>query len=371
MADSISSTNMGMPIPIVGTTPGPDYGSDNNACFTILDGHDHSAGYGVPINPSGLNINSDLTFAGNNLTAARSVRFQIQSAPLGGASDLGCIYESGVDLYYNDGNGNQVRITQSGGVAGSPGSIASLASPASATYVSANQTFVWQSDANTPANMDGGSVLIRNILANSKALTLSAPAAMGSNYTITLPSLPASQKFMTLDASGNMSAPWAVDNSSIEVSSNTIQVKALGITKPMLAALGQQVSSSCGDFFTTSTSFVDVTNLSVSITTTGRPVMIMIIPDGAGVSYFGISRGASAGDASFKLLRGATTVGIPYLFYDSNGATTGAIVQLPPGALNTVDIPSAGTYTYKLQAKSSVASVTSEVFGCKLLVYEL
>lgn len=222
MSSTVSSTNMGMPVPVVGVESGPAWSIDINACLAILDQHDHTTGNGVAISPSGLNINSDLTMASNNLTALRSVRFTAQGSPLGLAADLGCIYESGVDLYYNDGNGNQVRITQSGGVAGTAGSIGSLTSPASATYVAGSTKFVWQSAANTPANMDNGSVIIRNIVANSKGLTLDPPAAMGSDYTITLPALPASQKIMTLDASGNMTAPYSVDGTTIAISGNVI-----------------------------------------------------------------------------------------------------------------------------------------------------
>jgi hypothetical protein len=83
--------------------------------------------------------------------------------------------------------------------------------------------------------MDGGSFIFRNISANSNGVTLAAPAALASDYNLVLPQLPASTKIMALDSSGNMSAPYAVDNSSIEISSNTIQVKARGISNAMSA----------------------------------------------------------------------------------------------------------------------------------------
>lgn len=237
MSFILDSANMNLPIPVTGQEIGPDYANDINACLMILDGHNHAAGAGVQINPNGINLNSDLPFNVNNATLLRSVRFSPQVAVLAGATDLGCLYEVGVDLYYNDGSGNHVRITQSGGVAGSPGSIAGLASPASATYISGSSTFVWQSAANTPANMDNASVILRNLVANSKGLTLAPPAAMGSDFTITLPSLPISQKIVTLDASGNMGAVYDVDNVTLEVSSSLLQVKDLGISTAKLAAL--------------------------------------------------------------------------------------------------------------------------------------
>ena len=52
-----------------------------------------------------------------------------------------------------------------------------------------------------------------------------------------------------------------------------------GIDRPSLPAVGQQVSTSCANFTTTSATFVDVTNLTVTITTTGRPVVLLLQPD--------------------------------------------------------------------------------------------
>ena len=205
MANSTISPNMGLIVPTVGVDPGPDWANNLNADLGILDQHNHTPGQGVPIPTSGISINADLPFNGNNATALKSVIFNIQSSPIvATAPYIGCIYFSGVDFYVNDGSGNQIRITQSGGVAGSPGSIANLTSPASATYVSGTSTFVWQSAANTPANLDAGSVSLRNITANSQGITLAPTAALASSYTLTLPLVPAAQSFLAIDTSGNI-----------------------------------------------------------------------------------------------------------------------------------------------------------------------
>lgn len=218
------SPNMILPVPTAGSESGPQYALDINACMSIIDQHSHAPGYGVQITPAGININSDLLFNSNNATLVRSVRFQPQSTALAGAADLGAIYRNGVDLYYIDGVGNNIQITQSGGVAGTPGSISNLVSPASAAYVAINDTFVFQSDVNKAANIDAASILLRNLTTSSFALTLSPPTAMAANFLLILPSLPTSQKIMTLDASGNISAPYTVDNTTIAISSNIIGV---------------------------------------------------------------------------------------------------------------------------------------------------
>lgn len=204
MSNTIPSPNMSLPVPIVGVDAGPDWANNYNSCLSILDQHNHSVGSGVQITPNGLNINQDLNFNDTNGTNFRSVRFQSQGSLLSLGTDLGCLYESNVDLYYNDGSGNQIRLTQSGSIAGTPGSITGLVSPASVTY--AGGTYTFQSTTATPANIDAGSYVFRNNVANSKGLTLSPPNAMAADYGLVLPALPAAQSFMAIDTSGNVTA---------------------------------------------------------------------------------------------------------------------------------------------------------------------
>src|SRR4051812_48303414 len=101
---AIPSPNMSMPVPVVGDEAGPQYAIDINACLSILDSHTHAPGSGVQITPSAININSDLPINTHNLTGIRSSRYTAQTSPLALAADLDCVYVSGVDLYYNDGN---------------------------------------------------------------------------------------------------------------------------------------------------------------------------------------------------------------------------------------------------------------------------
>lgn len=231
-----TSTNMLMPIPVVGVTSPPEWATNVNQCLGIIDTHNHSAGSGVQITPDGMDINADLVFQSNNATGLRSVRFTAQDTPLAAASDLTCAYAVDDDLYFNDGQGNQIQITANGAVAGTPGSIANLVAPASASYVSASSTFVFQSDVNVAANLDGRSIKLRRSVASGAALTLSPPNSLTTNYTITLPALPASTKILSIDSSGNMAASYGVDASTIVISSNNLKVADGGITATQLAS---------------------------------------------------------------------------------------------------------------------------------------
>lgn len=386
MANVNLSPNMNLPVPVVGVDAGPDWATQLNNCMALIDQHTHTSGSGVPINPSGLNINADLSIGSNNLTLVRSTRYQVQPSVLSGALDLGCTYVTGVDLYFNDVSGNRIQITQSGGIAGSPGSISNLTSPASASYVAANQTFVWQSDVSTPANLDAGSLILRNILANSKGLTLAPPSAMASNYTITLPVLPGvTGNFVTMSTSGNMSATVNVDNATLQVVSNVMSIKTLGagsvnttqivdgaVTQPKRAALGQQLSSSSGAFAISTATPTDVTNLSAVITTTGRPVFIGLIADGSGFSVINVSNTAAVLATVGKLyfVRGSITVAEYQTNITFSTALTTNQFSLPGSSFYYIDTPSAATYTYKLQVSSGTSNQIT-VGAVKLIVYEL
>lgn len=378
---------MALPVPVVGSEPGPTYATDINTCMTLIDAHDHTTGKGVPIIPSGMNISADLTFANNNATSLRSARFQAQSSPLALSTDKGCLYESGVDLYYNDGSGNQIRMTQSGSIAGTSGSISGLVSPAAATYVPGTSAFVWQSAALTPANLDAASIILRNLSASSKGLTLNPPAAMGSNFSITLPSLPVSTKIMSIDNSGNVGAAYDVDNTSLQISANVLSVKDLGITTAKIntagvtqakkelrttgtsvAAGGVAVSTSSSTFSTASASAVDVTNLSVTIVTLGNPVMVMLVSDGAAASNVGPSNNAASSTANGEIyfVRGSTTI-LDSLMVVQVGSGNTINSQ---GILTFLDVIAAGTYTYKVQAALNAGQFMN-VKNCKLVAYEL
>ena len=199
------SPNMSLPIPVVGVDPGPDYASNINVALTTIDQHDHTAGNGVLISPAAININSDLPFGANNATNLRSARFAPNGSIISGPADKGCIFVAGVDLYYTDVSGNVVRMTQGGSVAGPFGTITGLPSgTASASYAAG--TFVFQAMTNTPANVDGGSFIFRDYVANSFGLTLQPPSAMGADYTVTLPAPNALGQlgYLTYDTSNNI-----------------------------------------------------------------------------------------------------------------------------------------------------------------------
>jgi len=363
---------MNLTVPVVGSEPGPDWANDLNASLTVVDSHNHAPGSGVQINPAGININSDLTFnASNNAIALRSVRFAIQSANLSGPADLGCLYEVGVDLYYNDGAGNQIRITQGGSVAGSSGTITGLPSgTASAAFVSASGTFIFQQATSTAANLDVGTVIIRYPgsypTPAGNYIALEAPTSLASGYALTLPALPSQTNVMTLGTGGIISSITydAVGTGMTSVGANAIAEDVTRTVSNPAPVLGIAVSASCGSFTFTNGTNVAITNFSVQIVTSGRPIMVMIIPDG-NTSGGNISQSTTGNvDVStVKILNNGSLVFTTTLLVSTAGGVSYAIAPLA-----FLDIQPAGTYIY------TVTATAGNTFSCtnmKLLAYEI
>lgn len=145
-----------------------------------------------------------------------------------------------------------------------------------------------------------------------------------------------------------------VDNTTIEINSDALRLKDGGVTQAKRAAATTATTSSSGAFTTTSSSFVTVTNQSQSFTTVGRPVAITV--EGVTDSFAGFwcvkTAGAGNCDCRIKIRRDSTDVTIASV-YGATGFTDAATFSAPPGSINAIDIPSAGTYTYTLQVANN------------------
>ena len=165
---------------------------------------------------------------------------------------------------------------------------------------------------------------------------------------------------------------------------------AAAIKKTQLEGVGAQVSATCGNFsYNNHLAMSDVTNLTVTITSHGRPVVLMLVHDGD-AAHPGSLGSSSATVASigglYTLLETSTSTVIASNLFAYNevlygdtpptpagtnvtffGATFG---NTPPGVI-AFHQPAAGTYTYKVQVKPLYASVTVYVQYLKLIAYEM
>lgn len=373
MANVITTPNMSLPNPIPNIDSGPDYADNIQSCFDILDQHNHAPGSGVQINPSGLNIISDLPFGSNNATLLRSSRYVNQGSPISGASDLCAIYASGGNLYYNNSSGTQVQITNGSSVNAGAGSITGLPSGTASVSFSSS-IYVFQSATSTPATIDVGSVIIRNTTASSDGITLKAPT-LATNYNIALPAIPSVLGPMTLDTSGNMGSVTydQVGQNMTSTGANAIAASRTRSTGSTVAIGGVASSASSGTFTSANASYTNVTNLSVTITTSGRPIFVgLIAAPGSLQSQVGIQFTTTLAEGFFKILNNTTSTEFIHTMQIEAAPSGGAVAsQIPCSSINTVDFQSAGTYNYLLQVASFSGDATVAVTNCILVAYEL
>lgn len=360
MPNVITSPSMMLPIPVVGTDPGPDWANNINNCLTIIDGHNHTSGSGVRVPTDGLNINADLTFNDVNAIDVRSVRFDPQVSPLALSSDLGCVYVSGVDLYYNDVDGNEIQLTSGGAPVGTPGSITGLVPPAAVTYTPSDQTFTFTSAPSTPANGDFGYINLRNFVANSKALTLQAPAAMAADYTITLPALPVSTKIMRMTSSGAMSASLDVDNTTIQISGNALGTKPAVYAKREFLANGDY--STAASFPQTQVDGYFFFPYNATITSVW---IFNLVAGGSGTTEFDLKKAASGGSFTTML----TTTGKITSTAAANVWTDSNAIIAPQSGVTKPVLSSTSVSAGEAIRFDLIQSMATPAADCGMIVY--
>lgn len=386
---------MNLTLPVVGPlgTSGPEWANLVNQALNDVDAHDHSSGNGKQITPAGMNINQTLQMNSNQLSEIASLALDNNVAQ---PASVNLIYEYAGELYFNDASGNKVQLTSGGTI-----NVASLgtitgdysSSTADLTYSNASKTFIFKQSATVTANIDCGPIKIYRNIAASPYARIQQSNSQAANLDWTLPyAYPISKLPIKVDAAGVQTIEQinTVDIADSQITAlklstdavETLKIKDLNVTTSKLAdgavtnvkkaAVGQQISASCGDYTTTSTIPLDVTNLSVSLTTVGRPVFVGLISDGSFNNSEIVTRNSVTGNQSasyFLIYRGATQ--IAKLPLSTVTLTSLADARIPVSALWTIDTPTAGTYTYKISVYSGNSNYDTMVRFAKLIAYEL
>lgn len=357
---TLTSGYMNLVLPTVSGTPGPDWASELNTCLQTIDAHDHTAAKGVKVPVAGLNINADLSMVGYNLTTMRSVRLQDNGTAITGASDLNVLHCAGGNLYYRDGSGNQIQLTVGGAlnassVGGFGGDYAT--STASAFYTTASKTFTFWQSANTPAILDCGTIKLRKVAASGYGISLTAASGISGDYTLTLPAaLPVSALVMQSDSSGNISfsntlasvtITGAVDFSSGSINAGSANKVIAAVTT--VTGVGANVNGA-------KTSSDGVLS-GVTITRTGRPVMLILVSGDTGTDE-GYVTGTVG--ARFNWKKAGARLGGPTTF----GSTSYSFFA---GACYVDTSSTTGSATYGIGVESGTLTFNN----CKLLVVEL
>ncbi len=244
---------------------------------------------------------------------------------------------------------------------------------------------MWKKNASD--NITGDPVVVKS----TPSLILSGSEASGKNFKIKEDTGVA---YLQFDNSGYQSM-YILDNANsrhtfqtpggtsllkLETSAPSMHVAVANAffdtyTRPTgtsVGARGVAISGSSGTFSTSSTSYVDVTNLSVTITVTSRPVLIIIGASGTGANVGDILLVMAAGNnmsGRVKIVRDSTDVAVGKIGAEELAA--GAFQLGVLTSLGTIDNPGAGTYTYKVQAQCDFGGMSINVRNSKLFVVEL
>lgn len=355
--------NITPPTPEV--TQGPEWAQDINTILTTtIAEHNHqSPNGGVPLTQDALAIDGNLSLNGNQLTNVNAVGLETLNAPASGSNRL---YNDSGDLYYTDGNGTNVRITENGSLsAASFGGISGLSGTQGSATFAGLSTFVWKKEATEYATMENGPVKIYsgNDAAPTSGITLVGKDGLASDVTCSLSpfntvlpqDLPVTQSFITLTTTGEQTA---------SVSFNK------GITKGMVQSGSTGTSQLAAWVQTTPTTWQN-SGLEVTLTTTGNPVLLSLqgyqSSNGGGAAPAipaGCIRveGTAASTITKYFVRFSKTSGSTTFFGDTEFYTN-TIVNQDAGGYYTYDFPlnitylvttlAAGTHTFRVQGQLS------------------
>lgn len=183
---------MGLVLPDVLITLGPQWASDVNDAFSRVDTHDHTTGKGTKVPISAVTINSAIDMqSAYDLINARSLRFVNHSAVLSLPTDIGAIYESGGNLWYNNSTGTPVQITSGAGLAfaslGTIGGDYGPGNPAEVTYSGLTFTYIFTQSPGIAGHIACGDVYVYEPVASGKYVRLHTKTGLASDVNVQLP----------------------------------------------------------------------------------------------------------------------------------------------------------------------------------------
>ena len=181
----MTTTNMSLNEPSVGTTAGPTWATEVNENFTTIDQHDHTSGKGVQLTTSALNINADLEFNGNAATELK--RLTIDSSATGSGTNYS-VYQSGGNLFWYNGSGQAVQITDGSAVKTTGGSISGMSSDAAVQFSVNAYVFKWDTTTSpqSVAKISCSDISIYNFSNYNDLVTLKYTGS-GASSELTLP----------------------------------------------------------------------------------------------------------------------------------------------------------------------------------------
>lgn len=313
-----------------------------------------------PLTPDRFLISADLDFRQFNAINLSSAQF----TPLpSAAAALDSIYFYAGEFWITDNAGNQVQITSNGTVSSATGNISGLpSSPAGAGIAWNNSAGAFEflgAGGTVRPTLKTGPVALYDTASGPPAFAvmLKSPSALAASYSATFPAAPPATTL-----------PVQMNNSGA-LSTGTI-------TKAQQAAVGQQISASSGVVSTTSAVLTPITNLSVTISTTGRPIFVGLMPVAGAAATIGANNSTSLATAFGATFRVAVTGSVSDSILETSVTGIGAAnagglgLSVSPSSVSGIYVAAAGTYTFTAQFAAATGS-SALCHNAVLYAYEL
>lgn len=292
---------MSLDLPVVLGTPGPQYAGQVNAALTTLDAHDHTSGKGVAIPSAGIAPDADLPFNGHSPTGLGSTQYQDRDTGPDGAITQRAVYVQGGDLYYVNGDGVEIQITDDAvinpvGTGGFGGDYVLSGAQANYSLVAQAYTFLNPNTSRSKLNIGA--------LDATGAATIAGAASFASTLSVT----------GAITASAAINA-GAASFSSLGVSGTTTLAAT---TVTTLAASGQSTLSGVGatSLSVSGTSALNATS-ATGLTVSGAASTATLAVSGAAT----LTGTATAAQVNMTGLTVANPAGVP-VELKASGANT-------------------------------------------------
>lgn len=200
-------------IPTVGVTAGPQYATDINAALAEI-----RATLNAKVTPAGMDLNAALSLLSGGvyspITDIERAHFQNKSAAINATTYPRALYAVNGELYFNDGAGNQVQVTNAGVL-----NLAATGGITGAGYGSGGVTVAWDAGAGayrfkTGSGADQYAALIADDIllrdGSSHAWRISSPA-LAADLNLQLPAAyPGATSLLQMSSAGVVSASNSV-----------------------------------------------------------------------------------------------------------------------------------------------------------------
>ena len=338
----MATTILGLTTSSVCVTAGPTGATNEQTNLTTLDNHDHTSGKGVQLGPSSLNINADLEFNQNSASELKNVIFD---SSVTAASTNYSLYQSSGNVYWRNGSGTAVQITDGSAVNTSGGSISGMSANAQVLFSSNAYVFKFDSTLSDPgiAKLGCADITMYKYDASGSAANVTLKfLGSGTTGVLTVPDETGTLLSTATSFAGTISVATSASNASITLSPHGTGHVVAGNG----GATGKITSNGAYDLILDTNSGTNSSSIAITDNSNGN---ISLIPNGTGEIVIG--SGSSAGKI--------TSSGAHDLVLDTNAGSSSSSITITDAANGNIALNTNGTGEVVVGSGSASGKITS------------